>query len=407
MSFDATSYNPKFRGVWVPADIWSQVIRKELNPTDLMVLMLVDSLVGERNGCTATNAYMAEELGYSKQRISKVITKLKRMGLVRDVNEGDDPRVLEAAWSRVARFEVKTESGGGRVVTRGVVASRPGAGFTKVKPLNNNTLDCYRSRGTGGNKAKGKVMPFLPEDKPSTTTPQAHEWAVKLHHAIVTKRKIRRAWNVNTWAKSFQLLLNDLEDHERLQRVLDWYVEHCCDQYVPQAWSGKSFREKFLQIEAAMARKAPEQPVDQSKLSPTQQEVLKCIGGKRWPKVTRDQVAAYVVDCSRCYVIISKHLLILAKKPSAIQWVSEQLLRTMGTEYGFVSNWVRTTWESVVDWDDWSGKFNGFRLHPTNGKFKAFIRKEVEKIAGAASAKYTDQILTYLEERVDENSATG
>ena len=67
------------------------------------------------------------------------------------------------------------------------------------------------------------------------------------------------------WNKQMILLLKkDLYDKsahnpligaiKRASLVLKWYSEHMNDPYVPIAESAKAFREKFLRIEAAIAR---------------------------------------------------------------------------------------------------------------------------------------------------------
>jgi DNA-binding Lrp family transcriptional regulator len=71
--------NRDFKGIWIPKDIY---LSKELNWTDKLILIEIDSLDNE-NHCTASNAYFAEFVGISERNVSKSINKLIQMGYVK------------------------------------------------------------------------------------------------------------------------------------------------------------------------------------------------------------------------------------------------------------------------------------------------------------------------------------
>lgn len=67
-----------FKGVWIPSEIW---LNEDLGWTEKLLLVEIDSLA--KNGeCFASNDYFAKFFGLSKDRISKLITKLNRHGYV-------------------------------------------------------------------------------------------------------------------------------------------------------------------------------------------------------------------------------------------------------------------------------------------------------------------------------------
>lgn len=69
-----------------------------------------------------------------------------------------------------------------------------------------------------------------------------------------TKRS--RQQRVIDWAAQFEMLRSDLRnDNQRITTVLAWYGQNMGGLYIPEAYSGKSFRKKFIAIEAAMRRK--------------------------------------------------------------------------------------------------------------------------------------------------------
>jgi hypothetical protein len=67
-----------FKGVWVPKDIW---LSEELGWSEKLLFVEIDSLA--KNGeCFASNDYFAKFFGLSKDRISKMVTSLKRKSFI-------------------------------------------------------------------------------------------------------------------------------------------------------------------------------------------------------------------------------------------------------------------------------------------------------------------------------------
>ena len=74
----AEQYNRAFKGVWISKDIW---LAKDLGWSEKLLLVEIDSLDGEQ-GCFASNEYLANFFGLSKDRISKMVTSLKKKGYI-------------------------------------------------------------------------------------------------------------------------------------------------------------------------------------------------------------------------------------------------------------------------------------------------------------------------------------
>ena len=71
--------NRDFRGIWIPKEIW---LNKDLSTNEKVLLADIASLGGMSNGCFATNQYLADFFGLSKDRISKLISSLKNKGYI-------------------------------------------------------------------------------------------------------------------------------------------------------------------------------------------------------------------------------------------------------------------------------------------------------------------------------------
>ena len=66
-----------FLGLWLPREVW---LNKDLSTDEKVLLADIASLGGMSNGCFATNQYLADFFGLSKDRISKLISSLKNKG---------------------------------------------------------------------------------------------------------------------------------------------------------------------------------------------------------------------------------------------------------------------------------------------------------------------------------------
>lgn len=77
--------------------------------------------------------------------------------------------------------------------------------------------------------------------------------AQRLYDALVKKRKISAPPNLNLWAKEIRQFLIDAEyTREDVDPVLDWWIEHSEEDYVPTVLAAKSFINKFDMIVSRM-----------------------------------------------------------------------------------------------------------------------------------------------------------
>jgi DNA-binding Lrp family transcriptional regulator len=67
-----------FLGVWIPKEIY---LHNGLTPTEKLLLAEITCLHGS-GSCFASNQHFAEFLGISKSQVSRLITKLSRMGFI-------------------------------------------------------------------------------------------------------------------------------------------------------------------------------------------------------------------------------------------------------------------------------------------------------------------------------------
>jgi len=89
----------EFEGIWIPKEIW---LNKNLNILEKCLLAEIKSLDGKK-GCFASNSYFAKFFGVKEQNISKHITKLKKLGYVKQIKFDGRTRFLKVDLMKTLR----------------------------------------------------------------------------------------------------------------------------------------------------------------------------------------------------------------------------------------------------------------------------------------------------------------
>lgn len=98
------------------------------------------------------------------------------------------------------------------------------------------------------------------------TTNKYQSLANKLKYALSKKNKLRRKANIAQWTKSIRKFILDQEESnfaKTFETVLDWYIEHFGEEYVPRIYSAKGFCDNFERIEDAMERESKKKTREQ------------------------------------------------------------------------------------------------------------------------------------------------
>lgn len=102
----------------------------------------------------------------------------------------------------------------------------------------------------------------LHTEKP-TQHPRWRKYATQLGDAIASVRKVNVTSKITGWAESFRKLHQvDGVPVLKIRKILKWYCRQIREgdlikdnaSFIPVAYSGATFREKFLRIEDAMKR---------------------------------------------------------------------------------------------------------------------------------------------------------
>lgn len=86
------NHNRDFKGIWVPKEIY---LNEDLSWTEKILLIEIHSLDGQ-DGCFASNEYFARFLNKSEVTISNSISKLKKLGFIKQESFNGRRRVLKS-----------------------------------------------------------------------------------------------------------------------------------------------------------------------------------------------------------------------------------------------------------------------------------------------------------------------
>ncbi len=221
----------QFTGWWIPRELIELYHTGDLSLSELILVAMIHSLARGKEGCTASNGFLADRMKLKVRRIQQMLEKMKAMELI-------------VVWEKNGRRRIKTYFNGGptprnplRPPVQSVAPPSPAkAGQdSKVKHTVARSLD-------GGFFGKTPKTGF------------SLKCAKKLYHALATRRLIqRRNPNLKQWAEEFRKLrVKDQVSKAEIKRTLIWFMSNLTERYVPQAYSADSFRKKFDSIHARM-----------------------------------------------------------------------------------------------------------------------------------------------------------
>lgn len=80
------------KGVWIPIEIWEN---KNLTLLEKIIYIEIDSLSNENKNCYASNKYLADFCNCSETRVSKIISKLCKLKMIKVIGFNGRQRMLK------------------------------------------------------------------------------------------------------------------------------------------------------------------------------------------------------------------------------------------------------------------------------------------------------------------------
>jgi hypothetical protein len=269
-------HEKQFNGTFIPAELHEYIENKTINPREFLLLTIVASLINiKKEDCFASNRYLAEKIGCKETQVKLMVSHLKEIGLLIQTGFDGRKRYLATFWSHhIIKPIPKTNSRKTVWQTVGKPSGRHTENRLEIykeeidpvynSPLSNDKEELHSPCLATDESVSGDNLKKL-EYK---TNPVWKQYANKLKEAIGTVRKLPITSNISKWELPL-FKIHDLDKFpiDRIERVLNWYCKELQkgdlirdnSNFIPIAYSGAAFREKFERIEAAMLRQKSKQ----------------------------------------------------------------------------------------------------------------------------------------------------
>ena len=220
----------KFEGWFIPADMVDLFQEGRITLKEMVLLAIIDSLVTAKGeGCFASNAYLGKKMCLSRDSIQKMISNLKKQGLVHQVRFDGRRRFLETIKSKIDtradeyKMDVPSEDEGWEV----------------------NEVSSKKNK----KRLTRKCDVVLLSDNEEFDRKQATKFRSVLikHNAdLVAPNPPRRPINLHTLQKPItRLRIERNVSKLQIETMLLWLEIHYTDQYTPSIYRVDDFYNKW------------------------------------------------------------------------------------------------------------------------------------------------------------------
>lgn len=275
-SAPAEMHDEESKGWWIPNEVlrlYSDVTSKnerlsprQLNAEEMMLLSKIHALCQRKNGCTASNGWLATWWDKKEWHVSTTLSKFREMGLLRvETTKGNRRHLFTSFPAAEKHGEGSCDKSPGAMckTTRAHVVNHKGTDILEKTSKRTSTREAGAVPGESD---------FGLEEKDTTSHPKASLFVQKFLHLATQNR-----WLLGTkgfskqgaptprtarqWRKAINELLQGASVAE-VRDVMKWYFENWEGPFVPSCHTLPSFCDKFVKVRSAMQRSTKSAPAD-------------------------------------------------------------------------------------------------------------------------------------------------
>jgi len=236
-----STHNKQFRGWFTPVDVINLFEDEKITLKEMYLLSLIDSLVSAKGeGCFASNEYLGKKLHLGVDRIQRMISNLKGLGLVKQVKFDGRKRYLETVFSRITLEET------GLGVTGQLSQNELNRPVEKTlsdqleKPTIVNKVNSLAERVSSKKKKERSARvqePTILSDDNDFDRKQAamlRSVLIRYNSDLVAPKPPRRPIALDTLRKSItRLRMERNVSKSQIENMLLWLEKHFDDQFTP------------------------------------------------------------------------------------------------------------------------------------------------------------------------------
>jgi len=356
---------PSFYAV-VPFEI---IANKELTYGSRLLYAVLSSLCRYKGYCWASNAYLASIFDTTKTTISTWLGSLEKNNLIKiELDKYDSDNCKRRIFLTI--------------MGRGGIKKNLNTPLKNFKYPNNNNYTSYNSiiidkykQIVGGSPtrcAKSKISSF------------DEKYVHLFIETLLSKRKIFNKINKNLWIREFQELRRQV-GKKRLKKILLWYCGHLQDKFCPKAYSMKTFKTKFFQIEDAMDRDRSISPVEKPPI-PCDLAIKLSRGllDMGWTHTTRDRLANAISESLAKYDKFLRTIRSFIKNNSDNKFYefARYFYNKLHLKSEFIRKWFEDVHKQLKNWQNWNGDIEMFIFDPNSKQFEKICRNISNEYCG-------------------------
>ena len=232
------SQKSEYTGTWIPAHIMEDA---RLSAVSKITYAIIASF---RNGCFASNKWLAEKVGVSARTITTSVAMLEELGFVARAGESDSERVLLAIYDDPS----KNFQGGAQNFLP------PHAKISTNNKVDNKSEKASQKPQVGFDGQNVSPQAGEPQE-PAPAVPTTN----KLHYDVIKKYGLPISNHLHVKAKSKALdqEIGSETAQAYLQRLLDLDYRTVAGEFKPELFHSRDIYNKRIQITAFLDKNAP------------------------------------------------------------------------------------------------------------------------------------------------------
>jgi len=223
----------------------------------------------------------------------------------------------------------------------------------------------------------------------TTSTEWATEVARQLAEALIKARRTTKRPHIPTWTKTLSKL-ESVDTPEKIQKVAEWFIANIKEKYTPLVFSAESFRDKFIQLEAAYTRARG------ATAGPASPEVREALSrqGFRWSPDDTPLVVPFAQESLDAYQEFSARLAAFVPNPKKATHRAAVHMRAFHpSPRAFLAEWIRTVHRVSISWDGWTpGRLSFWAWYPTCRLWSSEMQPALNQQYGTGVVQWADVV---------------
>lgn len=229
----------------------------------------------------------------------------------------------------------------------------------------------------------------------------SQECAAKLGEYLISARKTMRRPDMKAWTQEFQILKSTHSESD-IRRVLDWYGRNLTREYLPKAYSARSFRESFGAIQSRM-EESPDH-VQQDQLDNDGRQALLKLAAMSWPRGFDRILPNAILITVRNYIpILTRFDLLMAdaqgvcdrnkakgvskgRDSSKLRYFELLEQSLFYRPRDFTTTWFEDVYDDIHHWTEWRGPVSNVVFSADTDRFDRLGDRILYAYSGSSDA---------------------